>query len=195
MSTQPVPNPTAAEYLAFERESEERHEFVNGEVRPMSGASRNHNRITASIGLVLGNSLKDKPCEYFLTDMRVKISANGRYTYPDVSVVCGGAEFEDSHVDTVLNPNVVVEVLSKSTVEYDRGDKFTSYRNLPSLREYLLVSQYSPYVEHFVKLDDGAWRFNPTEGLDGEIRLVTVDVRLPLKDIYDKVGFETPEQE
>lgn len=195
MSTQPIPKSTAAEYLAFERESEERHEFVNGEIRLMSGASRNHNRITANIGLVLGNSLKHKPCEYYLTDMRVKIDANGRYTYPDVSVVCGGPEFEDGVFDTLLNPNALFEVLSKSTAVYDRGEKFTSYRNLPSLREYVLVSQESPAVEHFVRLEDGAWRFNPIERLDGEIQLVTVDVRLTLRDIYDKVVFETPEQE
>lgn len=195
MSTQPVPQiTTAAEYLAFERKSEERHEYVNGEIRLMSGASRAHNRITANLGLVLGNSLKGKPCEYFLTDMRVKIAADGRYTYPDVSVVCGGSAFEDGEVDTLLNPNVVIEVLSKSTAAYDRGDKFASYRNLPSLREYLLVSQDSPTVEHFVRLDDGAWRFNPTEGLDGEIRLTTVDVRLPLRDLYDKVDFEAKDE-
>jgi Uma2 family endonuclease len=195
MSTQPIPKSTAVEYLAFERKSEERHEFVNGEIRLMSGASRNHNRITANIGLVLGNSFKDKPCEYYLTDMRVKIDANGRYTYPDVSVVCGGPEFEDGVFDTLLNPNALFEVLSKSTAAYDRGEKFTSYRNLPSLREYVLVSQESPAVEHFVRLEDGAWRFNPIEGLDGEIQLVTVDVRLTLQDIYDKVAFETPELE
>ncbi|TWT96613.1 hypothetical protein Pla108_23820 [Botrimarina colliarenosi] len=194
MSTQTAPKTTtAADYLAFERKSEEKHEFVNGQIRLMSGASRNHNRIAANIGTLLGVGLKGKPCEHFISDMRVKVASGGRYTYPDLSVVCGGPEFEDDVLDTLLNPNAIFEILSKSTAEYDRGDKFASYRNLPSLKEYLLVSQDAPQVEHFTRLDDGAWRFNPTEGLDSEVRLVTAEVVLTLRDIYDKVSFEGKE--
>ncbi len=195
MSTQPIPKSTAAEYLAFERKSEERHELVNGEIRLMSGASREHNLIVFNLASILHDELHDRPCEAYIVDMRVKIAANGVYTYPDASVVCGGPEFEDGIFDTLLNPNAIFEVLSKSTAAYDRGEKFTSYRNLPSLREYVLVSQDAPAVEHFVRLDDGAWRFNPVEGLDGEVQLVTTEARIRLKDLYRRIVFDPPEQE
>lgn len=190
MSTQPVPKITAAEYLAFERKSEERHEFVRGAIRLMSGATREHNLIAVNLARLIGSQLVGKPCEAYLTEMRVKVEADGRYTYPDVSVVCGGPEFEDGVFDTLLNPNAIIEILSKSTADYDRGDKFSAYRLLPSLREYVLVSQDAPFVEHFVRLDEGAWRFNPIEGLDGEVRLVAAEVRLPLREVYDKVTFK-----
>ena len=194
MTAEPVPRrrATPEEYLVLERQSAEKHEFFAGEVRLMSGASRAHNRIAANLGLILGNSLRGGPCEYFMLDMRVKVAEDGRYTYPDLAIVCGGPEFEDAQVDTLLNPTVIVEVLSKSTRDYDRGEKFASYRRLPSLKEYVLVSQEAAQVEHFARLEAGAWRFNPVEGLDGEVRLETAGVRLPLREIYDKVSFDPP---
>lgn len=190
MSTQPVEHPTAQEYLAFERGSEEKHEYVRGEIRLMSGASRAHNLIGVNLSRVIGNQLLDRPCEAYLGDMRVKVAADGRYVYPDLAVACDEPEFEDSSLDTLLNPNAIIEILSKSTAEYDRVEKFASYRTLESLREYLLVSQHTPQIEHFVRLDDGAWRFNPVEGLSSELQLVTAELKLPLAEIYAKVRFE-----
>lgn len=190
MSTGPAKRCSAEEYLTFERASEEKHEFVDGEIRLMSGATRAHNLISTNLAVAVGSQLADKPCEVYLGDMRVKVDADGRYTYPDMSIVCEEPRFEDDTFDTLLNPGTLVEVLSKSTAAYDRGDKFTSYRNLPSLNEYLLVEQLRPHVEHFVRLDDGGWRFNPIEGLEGAVTLVTAEVTLPLAEIYAKVRFD-----
>lgn len=196
MSTGSVETPrryTAEEYLALERQSEEKHELVDGELRLMSGASRAHNLIAVNLAATLHGALKGKPCETYVADMRVKVSADGSYLYPDATIVCDEPEFEDASVDTLMNPNAVIEILSKSTASFDRGSKFASYRSLPSLREYVLIAQDAPSVEHFVRLDDGAWRFNPTTGLDQELHLVTSDLVLPLRDLYDKVQFETKE--
>ncbi|QDT67146.1 hypothetical protein MalM25_00430 [Planctomycetes bacterium MalM25] len=191
MSTQPIPARTAEEYLAFERASEERHEFVNGQIRLMSGASRAHNLIAMNLSGLVHAQLKGRPCEAYSVDMRVKIAEDGRYTYPDMAVVCDEPEFEDAVFDTLLNPNALVEILSPSTGDYDRGEKFASYRNLTSLREYVLISQHRPQVEHFVRLGDGGWRFSPTEGADGLVQLVTAEIQLPLAELYDKVRFDT----
>lgn len=194
MSTQPIPARTAEEYLAFERASEERHEFVNGQIRLTSGASRAHNLIAMNLSRVVGNQLKGRPCEAYSVDMRVKIAEDGRYTYPDMAIVCEEPEFEDAVLDTLLNPNALVEILSPSTGDYDRGEKFAGYRNLPSLLEYVLISQHRPQVEHFVRLDEGSWRFNPTEGVNGSVQLVTAELQLPLAELYDKVRFETDDE-
>lgn len=191
MSSQPAERMTAEQYLEFERASEEKHEFVGGRIRLMSGASRAHNLIAANLAATVVGQLRDRPCEAYLGDMRVRVDADGRYTYPDLSIVCEPPEFADATFDTLLNPNALIEILSKSTADYDRGEKFTSYRTLGSLKEYVLVEQLRPHVEHFVRLDDGGWRFNPIEGLDGAVKLVTADVTLPLAEVYAKVRFET----
>lgn len=192
MSTQPVPSrtPSAADYLAFERGSEEKHEFVGGEIRLMSGATRAHNLIGVNLTRVIGNQLVDRPCEAYTNDMRVKVAADGQYVYPDFLVACDEPEFEDGEFDTLLNPTAIFEILSRSTAEYDRVEKFASYRTLGSLREYVLVSQHAAKIEHFVRLEDGAWRFNPVEGLSSQLELVTADLKLSLSEIYAKVRFE-----
>jgi Uma2 family endonuclease len=132
-----------AEYLALERAAEHRHEYVSGRVYAMTGASREHNVIATNTSRALGNQLSGRPCETYQSDMRVKVSETGMYTYPDVVVACGTPAFEDAYVDTLLNPTVIIEVLSPSTEAYDRGEKFAHYRRLPSLREYLLIAQGS----------------------------------------------------
>src|SRR6185437_15178443 len=148
---------TAQEYLAWERQQPEKHEFHDGEVFAMAGATFEHNQIVINVGAELRSALRDKPCRVCASDLRVRVPATGLYTYPDASVVCGRPEFEDGSLDTLLNPLVLVEVLSESTQDYDRGTKFTNYRTIPSLREYVLISSDQVLVEHYTRGDDGLW--------------------------------------
>jgi len=135
----------------------------------MSGASLKHNRIVAGLATTLGAQLRHKPCEPFFGDMRVKVSPTGLYTYPDVVVVCGEPQLEDQQFDTLLNPKVIIEVLSESTEQYDRGDKFAHYQTLDSLTDYLLVAQNQPFIEHFQRQADGSWRYSAVQGLEAEM--------------------------
>ncbi len=191
MSTQPIPHLSPQEYLAVERDSEIRHEFFAGQMFAMGGggASREHNLITLNVGAKLHAHLSGHPCEAYVNDMRVKVDSSGLYTYPDIVIVCDKPQFEDEEVDTLLNPQVILEVLSKSTESYDRGKKFEHYRRLPSLEEYLLVSQDEPHIEHFVKQPDDHWLLGEATGLDAAIEISTVDCRLSLADVYAKVQF------
>src|SRR5215213_3669301 len=157
MSTHPKSYLTPEEYLAIERRSETKSEYFNGEMFAMVGASRKHNLIAGNIFGELRQGLKGKPCEAYTNDMRVRIPATGLYTYPDVVVVCGEPEFEDEHIDTLINPTLVVEVLSDSTESYDRGKKAGFYRSVESIGEYLLVSQDEYRVEQYVKQTDDKW--------------------------------------
>jgi len=145
------------EYLALERASTERHEYVDGEIFAMSGGSRAHSLVGGNVLGEIRAALSERDCEVHGSDMRLKIPATGRYVYPDASVVCGEALFEDEEEDTLLNPKVIVEVLSKSTEPYDRGDKFENYQSLSSLREYVLLSQKKIRVEHYSLQPDGTW--------------------------------------
>ncbi len=189
MSAVPEQRLSAEQYLAIERKSEVRHQYYDGEMFAMGGASREHNRISMNIGTDLNHQLRDRPCEPFMIDMRVKVDPSGLYTYPDIVVVCDGAEFEDEHVDTLLNPQVIIEVLSETTESYDRGKKFEHYRRLQSLTDYLLVSQDEPHIEHFAKNADGHWVLSEATGLDMAVELPTIHCRLALKDVYAKVEF------
>ena len=182
---------TTEEYLKFERVSEIRHEYYDGEIFAMTGAKVNHNRIGSNINRFLGNQLADRSCDVFLSDMRVKIQRVDKYTYPDVVVVCGDLELEDEKFDTLLNPVVIIEILSNSTELYDRGEKFAHYRLIPSLQEYILVSQYHCKVEKFIRGDDGIWRiFDPYTKIDTKIKLESIDCQLSLSEIYHRVEFE-----
>lgn len=180
---------TAADYLALERQAATKSEYLNGQIYAMSGASRNHNRITVNLTRRLGNQLSGKPCEPFSGDMRVKVSPTGLYTYPDVVVACGESRFEDDHVDTLLNPTVVIEVLSDSTEAYDRGDKFAHYRALESLTDYLLVAQDKPRIEHYSRQPDGQWLYSVADGLDARIEVAAIDCALALVEVYERVEF------
>ncbi|WP_319574730.1 Uma2 family endonuclease [uncultured Desulfobacter sp.] len=182
---------TTEEYLKFERASETRHEYYDGEIFAMTGTKVNHNRIGSNINRFLGNQLADRACDVFLSDMRVKIQEVDKYTYPDVVIVCGDLELEDEKFDTLLNPIVIIEILSNSTELYDRGEKFAHYRLIPSLQEYILVSQYHCKVEKFIRGEDGIWRiFDPYTKIDTEIKLEAIDCRLLLSEIYHRVEFE-----
>ncbi len=183
---------TAADYLALERQVETRNEYLNGRIYAMGGASLKHNRIVAGLAVALGAQLKRKPCEPFFGDMRVKVNHTGLYTYPDVVVVCGEPRLEDQHFDTLLNPTVVIEVLSASTEAYDRGDKFAHYRTLESLSDYLLVTQDKPRIEHYRRQADGQWLYSAADGLEAQIEIPTIACTLPLAEIYDRVAFPDP---
>ena len=182
---------TAAEYLAWERSSPEKHAYCDGEIFAIAGASEEHNLIVANIVGELRAALRPSLCKVYPSDMRVKIPATGLYTYPDASALCHRAVFEDDQADTLLNPEVIFEVLSDSTEDYDRGTKFKNYRSVPSFREYVLVSQAEILVEHFVRQPDGSWLLR--EHHAGErIELVSLGCALAVDELYLKVlGAET----
>ncbi len=183
---------TAADYLALERKAETKSEYLNGRIYAMSGASRSHNRITVNLTSALHSQLKRKPCEPFSGDMRVKVNPTSLYTYPDVVVVCGEPRFEDQHVDTLLNPTVIIEVLSDSTEAYDRGGKFAHYRALESLSDYLLVAQNEPRIEHFRRQTDGQWLYSVADGLDAQVEIANIGCMLHLAEVYERVVFAAP---
>ncbi len=183
---------TPEEYLARERQSAFKSEYLDGHISAMSGVSRAHSLINSNLARLLGTQLVDRPCEIHVSDMRVKVSARGLYTYPDIAVVCGEGQYEDAHVDTLLNPTVIIEVLSPSTEAYDRGRKFASYQRLPSLREYLLVAQDQARVEHFVRQEVG-WLLTAFDDPAAALAMPTIGCTLPLAEIYRKVSFPAPE--
>jgi len=187
MNAQLKPFLTSEHYLALERQSETRHEYFDGEVFAMSGGSRAHSRLIVNLIKDLGNALVDRPYEVLGSDMRVKVQATELYTYPDVSVVCGEALLEDNRQDTLLNPLVIVEVLSPSTELYDRGVKFDHYRQIPSLMEYVLVCQTEVRVEPYLRLPNGEWSLKVATGLEGVLSLPSLQVSLKLSDVYHKV--------
>ncbi len=179
---------TPEEYLEFERTSEFKHEYFNGEIFAMVGASLRHNQINGNIFGELRNQLKQSPCRPFINDLRVKVQEIEKYTYPDIVIVCGDIEIEkESGMETLLNPIVIIEVLSNSTELYDRGAKFQHYQLIPSLQEYILVSQYSPLVEKYVRSDKGQWIYTSYQGMDKTIAIEAVKCELILSDIYYQV--------
>jgi Uma2 family endonuclease len=188
MSSQPKTHLTPEEYLAIERQSEYRSEYIDGEMVAMTGASRRHNLITVNIARELSQQLKGRPCEAYVTDMRVRVPSTRFYTYPDIVVVCDEPHLEDDYLDTLLNPTLLVEVLSESTERYDRGKKFGLYRTIESLNEYLLVTQDEYKIEQFVKQPDGRWLLADYRSLEEVIELTSIQCRLELKEVYDKVA-------
>ncbi len=184
---------TPEEYIALERKTLPdseivRSEYLNGEIIAMSGASFIHNLITNNISGELRNRLKGSECVVFANDMRVSIPLTASYFYPDVGVVCEEPRFEDDVFDTLLNPIIVVEVLSPSTEAYDRGEKFAHYRQLQSLKEYILVSQDKVRVEHYIRQTE-QWIFTDFQKLDKRLPLTSIQCELPLQEIYERVPF------
>jgi Uma2 family endonuclease len=190
VSTQPKVRLTPQEYLALERKAEIKSEYFDGEMFAMSGVMREHSSIVVNITTELNIQFMDRPCEVHGPDMRVKVSATGLYTYPDIAAVCGEPEFEDEHLDTFINPQLIIEVLSDSTESYDRGKKFAHYRAIDSLREYVLVSQTECRIERFSRQDDGNWLYSENTDPGGSIELTSVACRLSLSRVYQKVDFE-----
>ena len=181
---------TPEEYLALERESPFKSEYYRGEIFAMSGASREHNLIAGNFHRSISTQLLDRPCEAYMSDMRVRVLPTGLYTYPDLSAVCGEPQFEDNQVDILLNPTVLIEVLSPSTERYDRGLKFAQYRRVESLREFLLASQEEVLVEHYVRRGE-EWVLTAYDRRDDVLRLESIGCEVSLRDAYMKV--EVPE--
>lgn len=184
---------TAEEYLELERQAEYKSEFVDGEIFAFAGASESHNLIATNCTGELRQQLKGKPCKLYSSDMRVQLAESRRYTYPDVLVTCGDAEFVDEKRDTLTNPTLITEILSPSTEGYDRGKKFESYRQLSSLQTYMIISQDKPLVEVFERQEDESWRFNAYRGLNASVPLPTLGCNLSLREVYDRIDFEAEE--
>jgi Uma2 family endonuclease len=179
---------TPEQYLELERKAPYKSEYYDGYIYAMSGASREHNLATGNLSGELRSRLKGRPCEVYASDMRVWIGATRSYTYPDVVVVCGEPRFEDREVDSLLNPTVVVEVLSPSTEKYDRGKKFDQYRRLDSLREYVLVAQDEVFVVHYARRGD-EWVLSDLDRREDVLRLESIDCAVPLIEIYERIQF------
>ena len=190
MSQQISPYISPQEYLRLERQAAYRSEYVHGQIFGMGGASRNHNLVGGNIFGELRQQLKGRSCEAYMSDMRVKVTATGLYTYLDVVVVCGEPKFEDEHLDILLNPTVLVEVLSKSTERYDRIAKSSYYRTLDSLAEHLLVAQDEVRLEQYSRQSDRQWLLLDYRTLDDIAELKSIGCSLALRDVYDKVRFD-----
>ena len=187
MTSQTQTRFTTEEYLTLERKAQYKSEYLNGEIFAMSGASRNHNLICVNISAVLHTQLRQRPCEVYAGDMRVKVSPTGLYTYPDVVVVCGEPQFEDTDLDTLLNPTLIMEVLSQSTEDYDRGTKFEHYRTLASLQEYVLVAQDKCHIVHYTRQADNTWVLSETTRREDLLHLPSIGCDLSISEVYAKV--------
>ena len=183
---------TPEEYLARERVSEFRSQYYRGEIFAMAGGNERHSDISVNLVWRLSQRLEGSGCKVLDKDMRIKVTANGLYTYPDASVVCGGPQFEDEKRDTLLNPIVIFEVLSPSTADYDRGTKFELYRGLESLREYIVVAQEHPFIERHVRQADDSWLLTEVRGIDQSLTIEAIGCTLPLGEIYRGITFGPP---
>jgi Uma2 family endonuclease len=188
---------TVEEYLAIERESEERHEYLDGFIYAMAGESAEHGIVCTNLGGQLYSQLKGKPCQVFSKDMKVRSGPDpksrrltkGLFSYPDLVVVCGELQFHDKHRDVLLNPTVIIEVLSPTTEAFDRGEKFRRYRtHLPSLKDYVMVSQSMPMIDHYVHRS-GEWVLSSVDRLEGTLYIASIDCSLRLADVYDRISF------
>jgi Uma2 family endonuclease len=191
MSSQPLVFLTPEQYLAAERQAERKSEYLNGEVFAMAGVSRWHSTISINLTTTLDVQLRDSPCQVNHSDMRVRVNPTGNYlyAYPDMSVVCGEPRFEDKHFDTLLNPKIVIEILSPSTESFDRRTKATLYRQLPSLEEYLFIAQDRVHVEHYTRQPSGDWSRSDWNNLSDVVELPSVGAVLKLADLYHRVVF------
>ena len=177
-------------YLHQERQAAVKSEYINGRIYAMAGASRRHNRITFNVAALLHAQLRNGPCEGFANDMRVKIASENVYTYPDIVVACGEAEYEDAELDTLLEPTLIIEVLSDSTEKYDRGKKCSYYQQIESLQEYVLISQDTARIECYTRLPDHRWMLTHVTTLESDVALESIGCVLPLADVYARVQFE-----
>ncbi len=193
MSTAPSQFLTPEQYLAIERKAATRSEYFRGEMFAMSGARWRHNLIKDNFAGETRSQLKNGPCRVVTSDQRVKIPATGLYTYPDIVVVCGEPQFEDRTLDTLLNPTVIVEVLSESTENYDRVTKFKHYRQLASVREYVLVSQDQALLERYTRQPDDNWLIRFFSDLTATFEFCSIPVSVPLSEIYSGVRLDQAE--
>lgn len=191
MASQAKQRFTPEEYLALEREADYKSEYLSGEIfaitRWVPGASYRHNLIVANVVIGLGGQLQGGPCRVVASDLRVRVNATGLYTYPDAIVICGEARFGDDHRDTLLNPAVVIEVLSSSTEAYDRGEKFAHYRRLESLQDYVLIAQDRHRIEHYARHQNQQWLLTEAGDLAHALPLTSIGCDLALREVYDQV--------
>jgi Uma2 family endonuclease len=187
VSTQPKTFLTPEQYLEIERKAEYKSEYFKGEMFTMAGAKRAHNQLVAHLVRELDQQLRSRPCDVYPSEMRVYVPATRLYTYPDVTVVCGEPRFLDDQRDTLLNPGLVVEVLSPSTEAYDRGRKFDQYKSIESLREYFLVASDRVHADLYTRQADGRWLLSSADRLEDSLTLASVGAQLTLADLYEKV--------
>ena len=195
MSAIPKKRFTSQEYLERERKSDLRNEFYSGEIFAMSGASFEHTCIVDNLVFELTQRLLGGSCRVLSKDMRVKVNASGLYTYPDLIVVCGKPDLEDSHGDTLLNPQIIFEVLSPTTEAYDRGQKFNHYRQIPTLKEYVLVSQDRPMIERYIRQSDVSWNLTDFKPPQESFELLSVAASVKIADVYRSVQFQNIERD
>lgn len=186
---------TPEEYLELEKNAEEKHEYRDGEIVLMTGGTTNHNKLAGKLYARLLLALEDKGYEVYMGDVRLWIPRYRQYTYPDVMVVQGKPIYQSPGTTTITNPSLIVEVLSKSTQAYDRADKFRYYRSIPEFKEYVLIDQYSMFVEQFVKMADGKWILTEFELEKALLRLESVQLEIYLKELYKGVNFEESDEE
>jgi Uma2 family endonuclease len=191
MSTLTVTHVTPEEYLAAERLSETKSEYIDGVVYPMTGARLNHIQLVSNLTVELANQLRARPCRVLQSELKIRVQESRKFFYPDVTVFCDEPQFHDERRDIILNPLLVVEVLSKSTEAFDRGAKFQAYRTIESLKEYLLVEQNTPMVEQYVRQEDGKWALATAAGLESSLTLPSIGCILNLGAVYDKVDFNS----
>lgn len=177
------------DYLAEERAALDKHEYYQGEVFAMSGASLKHNVIFSNLFTDIGNKLKGKGCRPYGSDLRIHIPKNTLYTYPDISIICGEADLTDKEFDTATNPSVIIELLSKSTRNYDKGEKFTLYRDIDTLKEYILVDTEKIYVEKHIRNTDGSWQLTDYKSLENSFTIDSLQLNILLKDVYEGISF------
>ncbi len=193
MSALPKERYTLEEYLELDRNSDERLEFWDGEIFSMSGVSDEHDQIENNLHLRLGLHAEERGCRVFLANMRIKVPSMPPYRYGDLSVLCGKPRFEKiDGVDVLTNPSLIIEVLSHSTEAFDRGDKFSRYKSIPTLTEYLLIAQHRTHVSQFIKQPDGSWNNLEFNDLNDTLKVITLDYALPLAKIYRDVNFGPP---
>lgn len=204
VSSQPQPRYSVEEYLVLERESEERHEYLDGEVYLMASESPEHGAICMNLSVSIGSQLRGTPCQAFAKDTKVRSGRiplpgnpmKGLFSYPDLLVVCGDLQFHDQFRDVLLNPTLIVEVLSDSTEAFDRGEKFRRYRTwLPTLTDYLLVAQDKPLIDHYHRVEASKWELIPIEGLEASLHLELLNCTLRLVEVYERIIFPTEESE
>jgi Uma2 family endonuclease len=179
-----LPKLTPDEYLAQDRAADWKSEYHDGDMFPVLAASRHHARCVLRIGSFLLNRLRGTPCEPWVGPIRVAVGAN-KYVYPDAMVICGEAKYADRFADTILNPKVIIEVLSPSTADYDYGGKFELYRSLPSVEEYLLVAQDEPHIDIYRRQSPTKWTFETITGLEAIVPLLSLNIELPLAEVYE----------
>lgn len=182
---------TTEEYLELEINSQEKNEYIKGELVAMTGGTPNHNQIAGNFYAALNFMLKSQPYQVFITDQRLWIPNKKIYTYPDVMIINGKLQFQEGRRDTITNPVIIAEVLSKSTKNYDLVEKFAAYRTIPTFQEYILIDQYSFYVEHYRKTNDNEWLFSEYQGENTLLSLNSLVFEITLKDIYAKVDFSS----